>query len=212
MSCTSKGSLMSQAVFDKAVDIAVRYGCDITIGGGEPTLHPKCIDWVMQAAMATVDQSLENDFPNVLIVTNGSLTEKAIKLAKLAHLGMIQADLSQDIWHDEIDEKVVKEFSRYNHPDRVDRIRLGGSERQKGYAGIRNVEDGVKGQGRAKENDIATDDGCACSTVFIAPNGDFYQCGCRLNKMGNILTTDIDTLANESLFCCECEKYLMTAA
>ena len=195
---------MTQAVFDKCLEIARSYDCDITIGGGEPTLHPKCIDWVIQAAMSSVDQTINNDFPNVLIVTNGSITDKAIKLARLAHLGMIQADLSQDIWHDQIASKVVLEFERYN--------RSGRSESRKGYAGIRNVEDCVKRQGRALENSIGDMDGCACSTVFIAPNGDFYQCGCRLNKIGNILTTDIDTLANDSLFCGECEKDLMTAA
>ena len=194
--CTGKGTFMNSTVFHRVLEHAVSMGDMVTIGGGEPTLHPKCIEWVIKAAVATVDISLDNDGPAVLIVTNGKKTDTAIKLAKLAHLGMIAAEVSQDPWHNAIDTRVIGEFTRYSHSDSWDRSR-------KGYAGIRDVSRGVVAVGRAKENDIMHRSGCACETLFIAPNGDYYQCGCKKTKLGNILTST--PVLNESEGTCENE-------
>jgi MoaA/NifB/PqqE/SkfB family radical SAM enzyme len=185
-SCTGKGSFMSQAVFDKCLEIATNYSMDLTLGGGEPTLHPHILDWVMQAAIATVDVSMDLGCPAVLVITNGSKTKIALTLAKLAKLDTIQAELSQDQWHDPIDPKVVEAFKRYSK--------------------IRNVEDGIKEQGRAELNGLADMKGCACSALFIAPNGDFYQCGCKKTKLGNILTDEIPQTYWDNPD--ECESYL----
>lgn len=181
---------MSQEVFDKALEIAANYGNDITIGGGEPTLHPQILNWTMQAALASIDTSMDMDGPAVLVVTNGKKKDVAIKLAKMAHLGMIQCDLSQDPWHDSVSPEVVKEFTRYG---------VKGTGRS--YAGIRDVSSGVKKKGRAIENGLWRQKGCCCNTMFIAPNGDFYQCGCKETKLGNIL---FDPLPDE-IFQGECE-------
>jgi len=175
-SCTSKGTFMSQAVFDKAIAIAKEYSLWVTLGGGEPTLHPKCLDWVMQASLELVDVSLELDAPAVLVVTNGKKKSVAIQLAKLAKLGVIQAEVSQDEFHEPIDPETVKVFER--------------------YAAVRNVT-GQYGDlpvidaGRASEECSNVREGCACPTLFIAPNGDFYGCGCKEKKLGNILTDEI---------------------
>lgn len=191
-SANGKGTLMSQEVFDKALAIAANYSNDITIGGGEPTLHPQILPWVMQAALSAIETSMDMDGPSVLVVTNGKKKDVAIKLAKMAHLGIIQCDLSQDPWHDPISPEVVKEFTRYNKP---------GTVNGKGNAGIRDVSSGVKKKGRAIENGLWRQKGCCCSTMLIAPNGDFYQCGCKKTKLGNIL---FDPLPDE-IFQGECE-------
>lgn len=193
-SCTGKGSYMAENVFQKALSLAVEYGWSVTLGGGEPTLHPKCLDWVMTAALATIDASMDMDGPAVLVVTNGKKKDIALKLAKLAHLGTIQCDLSQDEWHDPIDPSVVREFSRYSNRE------------GRSHAGIRDVTGGVKDKGRAAENCIQDQNGCCCSALFIAPNGDFYHCGCKKTKIGNILTDEIPARNLESLG--ECEDYL----
>jgi len=177
--CTGKGSFMSQAVFDKAIALAVNQGDMVTIGGGEPTLHPKCLEWVMEAALALVDVAMDMDAPAVLIVTNGKKTASAVKLAKLSKLGIIQAELSQDEYHDEIEYSTIETFKR--------------------YASIRDVtnegRNAVIDVGRARESHEAgllhVRDGCACDTLFITPNGDFYGCGCKTKKLGNILTDEI---------------------
>jgi len=202
-SANGKGTLMSQEVFDKALAIAADHCTDITIGGGEPTLHPQILPWVMQAALAIVETSLDYDGPAVLVVTNGKKKDVAIKLAKLAHLGIIQCDLSQDPWHDPISPEVVKEFTRYNKPCTVNGTFIGHQdpENGKGNAGIRDVSIGVKKKGRAIENGLWRQKGCCCNTMLIAPNGDFYQCGCKKTKLGNIL---FDPLPDE-IFQGECE-------
>jgi len=191
---TGKGTFMTESVFNKSLDIAKSYGGGITMGGGEPTLHPKILDWVMDAALATLDASMEQECPVVLVVTNGKKTETALKLAKLGHLGVICAELSQDPWHDEIDEKVVSEFTRYNKHR---------WERKRGNSGIRNVEGGIKGQGRALENGLGDVSGCACEALFVKPNGDFYPCGCAKTKLGNILTDKIPEFLFNHLGECE---------
>ena len=167
---------MTQEVFDKALEIAKEFSMFVTLGGGEPTLHPKCLDWSMQAAFQLVDVSLDNDCPVVLIITNGKKAKPAIQLAKMTKLGIIQAELSQDEFHDPIDPKTVDAFKR--------------------YAGIRNVtgqygETPVIGVGRALDECSNVRQGCACSTMFVAPNGDFYGCGCKVKKLGNILTDEV---------------------
>jgi MoaA/NifB/PqqE/SkfB family radical SAM enzyme len=206
MSCTTKkGQTMSQGVFDKALEIAASREEYITLGGGEPTLHPKCLEWCMQAALATVDASESMGGPAVLIITNGKKTEIAQKLAKLSKLGVIAAELSQDEFHDEIEESTVAIFKR--------------------YAGIRDVtnegSNPVLDVGRARESHEAgllnVRSGCACETLFIAPNGDFYQCGCQTKKLGNILTDEIPDEYWENANCCqneldeELEENLVTA-
>jgi len=178
-SCTGKGTFMTQAVFDKCLEIAASREEQITLGGGEPTLHPKCLDWAMQAALASIDTTEMLDGPAVLIITNGKKTEVAQKLAKLSKLGVISAELSQDEFHDPIDETTIAMFKR--------------------YASIRDVtnegSNAVIDVGRAsvshEEGLLHVRDGCACDTLFIAPNGDFYQCGCKIKKLGNVLTDEI---------------------
>ena len=191
-----KATFMSRKVFDKALEIAQEYGSGITLGGGEPTMHPNFLEWVVDASLACIDASMDMDAPAVLVVTNGKKTETALKLAKLAHLGVVCADLSQDSFHDEIDERVVEEFTRYNKGSRW-------GERQRGYAGIRNVDGKVLARGRAVENSLSDEDRCACWALFIKPNGDFYQCGCAITKLGNILTDEIPYCCQENPGECE---------
>ena len=177
-SCTGKGTFMMQEVFDKCLEVAAERNEFVTIGGGEPTLHPKCLQWTLAAALALVDVSLEVDAPAVMVITNGKRSKVAVQLAKLSKLGVISAELSQDEFHDEIDEDTVAAFER--------------------YAGIRNVTingNAVIDVGRARESHEAgllnVRDGCACETLFVSPNGDFYACGCWKTKLGNILTDEI---------------------
>ena len=46
---------MMQEVFDKCLEVAAERNEFVTIGGGEPTLHPKCLQWTLAAALALVD-------------------------------------------------------------------------------------------------------------------------------------------------------------
>ena len=192
---------MSEAVFKKCLGLAEAHQWHITIGGGEPTLHPEILGWVMDAALASIEAASDMDGPAVLVVTNGKRTAEAIKLAKLAHLGVIAAEVSQDPWHDAIDARVVREFTRYNIPNPY---LVGGMERGgKGYAGIRDVSRGVQNAGRAKKHGIGKNSGCCCDALFVTPNGDFYHCGCKRTRLGNILVDDVPEDNLQTLGECE---------
>lgn len=182
---------MSQAVFNKALQLAFDFNQDVTLGGGEPTLHPKCVEWAVQAAAALVDVSFDQDGPAVLVITNGKKKDAAIKLAKLARAKIIQAELSQDPWHDPIDPDTVDFFERYSW--------------------IRNVSRGVRARGRALENNLSDRDDCACEALCIDPNGDFYECGCRVKRLGNILTDGIPAEYWETAGECCSKKELVLA-
>lgn len=180
---------MSQSVFDKCLEIAKTHGNNVNIGGGEPTLHPKIINWLFQAALETIDCTLDNGAPAVWLATNGKLTEKAIQISKMAKLGMISATLSQDPWHEKIDDSVIEAFCHKS--DKLE---------------IRDVSEGVLSVGNAAKNSISKKEGCICPNLFIKPNGDFYYCGCAITKMGNVSTDEIPEGFWEERFGANCER------
>jgi len=156
MNCTAKGEDMSFKTFKQAIKMA---GEAIVIGGGEPTIHPKFEQFLFYA-MAHCEY--------VLVITNGKLTDKAIALARLANkedsnnVCHLSAALSQDDYHEEIDERVVAEFDGY----------------------IRNTSHHLTNAGRCNFGE----DGCICEgDPFVKPNGDVHQCGCEDSpKVGDV--------------------------
>ena len=84
MNCTEVGEDMSLEVFE-----ACLLECDemLPIGGGGPTIHPEFNNFLLKA-IGAVDY--------VWLATNGSMTETALTLAKLAKRGVIGCALSLD--------------------------------------------------------------------------------------------------------------------
>lgn len=159
MACTGEGTFMSEEVFDKALELSGEY---ITIGGGEPTLHPQFWYFLITAiAHPWVEY--------VWMATNGSQTKMALRLAKLASKGVIGCELSQDEWHDPIDYEVIEAF--ITAPANADTDQRG----------IRDVTGMIKPGGRATKNELVCageEDGCGCSDKIIKPNGDIVFCAC----------------------------------
>jgi organic radical activating enzyme len=111
--CTAKGVDIPKAQAMKAIDAAID-ACDgITIGGGEPTLHPDF--WEILAYAVRQMQGSDDGDAGLLVVTNGKRTEDALALAFLADHCVLSADLSQDIYHDSIDPLVVETFKDRKH-------------------------------------------------------------------------------------------------
>lgn len=161
--CTAKGEDMSIETFRNAL------GCNehITLGGGEPTLHP--LFWQMLGESIACCES-------VWLATNGSQTTIAIALAKMAKKGVIGCALSQDDYHDEIDYEVIEAFRRgkrsVKHEDRD-------------YREIRDVTGKEIKSGRWKKGKK----GCICEDIIIKPNGDVFGCGCKdAIRLGNVNT------------------------
>lgn len=155
--CTSEGEDMSLKVFRRIVEQSKR---PLTIGGGEPTLHPQFWKFLELATHYT-------DTPG--IATNGSMTKTTIKLAKLAREGTICCALSLDKWHDSIDQRVTDAFADAPKQNGYPHITYTKDNRI-----VRNVTKGLVNAGRC---DFGID-GCLCPSMFVKPSGTIRQCGC----------------------------------
>lgn len=152
MSCTKNGEDMTLKTFRNALKYSDGM---ITLGGGEPTLHPKFYQMLMESI---------GESESVHIITNGSITKISLTLAKLAEKGVISAELSQDPYHDEIDEKVVKAFT-------VDC----NNKKENDYRDIRNTSNHLVNAGRC---DFGHSEGCICEDLVVKPSGEVRGCGC----------------------------------
>ncbi len=157
-SCTMSGSHMPLKTFKKAIQFANDYNDYIALGGGEPTLHPNFEEVLGYAILHTTNDEEYKPF----IVTNGSITKYALLIANLTKQNIIHGELSQDVFHDPIDSKVIDAFTKIN------RIR-----NTTKYHGPAPVGRALKYLGINKQRF------CACTNMFIRPSGKIYQCGCR---------------------------------
>lgn len=176
--CTAKGTDMTMKVFETACELASQYNHDIFIGGGEPTLHPKF--WAMLGMAMTY--SIEG---KVGLITNGSITETALRLARMAHNGIIYCGLSQDMYHDRIDKEVIAAFSNGLNP-------YGRNKDENDLREVRNVGYNVSAIGRAKTYQISSDFHCVCEDIFVAPSGKIYECGCKKKSLGTVFEPSIE--------------------
>lgn len=156
--CTEEGEDMSLEVTRKAFEII---GDEIiAIGGGEPTLHP--LFWQI------LGESIANYY-SVWLATNGSQTNIAIALSKMAKKGVIGCALSQDEYHDLIDPKVIHAFKKEDNKY----IHFGKDIHD--MREIRNTGEHLVNSGRC---DFGTSDDCVCKDIIIEPDGTIKHCGC----------------------------------
>lgn len=168
MSAKKRAPFMGMAVVERALKLAEGHETEVVLGGGEPTLHPEFLDILGKAIVATASSELY-----VLVVTNG--TDKAIthKLLDLAAKEIIKAEVSQDEWHD---------------LDMVDpEVRFRAAQMK----AVRSVK-AIVAQGRAKKISYARE-GCGCETPIVMHDGAVWACGCKSQKLGNILDPNFDT-------------------
>ena len=173
---TNRGVDMDITTFRKALKIAADNDDYITLGGGEPTLHPRFEQFLIEAIGAFDDEDAK-----VNVITNGKLVRKAMLIAKLTKANVISGELSQDPWHEEIDDKVVETFEEI------------GAKNFNSRPYIRDVsKNGVIPVGRAKtlplhEFRMERKRTCACEDLFVTPKGIIRQCGCpRSPVVGNV--------------------------
>ena len=190
-------NFMSMAMFEMCLDVAIDFGDTVTIGGGEPTLHPEIFTMLNKVMRAYAWGELEGQ---PFMVTNGKNKARAKKIYALTQpdedFGMypvyaydgtvaeykeeplLRVELSTDYYHEAIDSEILEMYRR--------------SERRRDPgAGVRDVTRslaGVMGIGRALKNGISDFDKgeCACETIFIGADGDVYSCGCKGKKLGEV--------------------------
>jgi organic radical activating enzyme len=200
-SCGKNGKHMDYEMALRAMDFICRYDDEtLTIGGGEPTLHPRFFD-ILRVAL--------RDFNYVWMATNGSQTKVMERLANIIDgvdyesfakedyctcddpddddcycepRGLIDQEdklsvaLSQDPWHDSINERIVRLWQ-----GRAER-RMGDYRVNNEHFEIRDVSrsaDGASAVGRAKRTGAGWSDHCVCSVHKINPDGKIVMCGCK---------------------------------
>lgn len=174
MSATREGRNMPMRTFYAALRV-LQPGV-ISIGGGEPTLHPRFWEILMESKSY---MEFEQGDGSIWLATNGSRTKIALALASLAKSGAIGCALSQDRYHDPIDPRVVKAFT-------VDREQRADNDCRE----IRNVDGKEIYAGRC---DFGTTDRCVCPGLVVRPDGKVYSCGCNdAVYFGNVHDTTLN--------------------
>jgi len=156
-SCTSKGDDMDWSTFCLALETAELHGACVTLGGGEPTIHPLFREFVHEAW-----EVMNYARSEVSVITNGKHKENALWLREMAmEYDCLHCYLSNDPFHEEIDPVVESAyaFSTWGPKD-LQRVVY---------------------RGRAKKlvDRTETNDRCVCCDWFVKPNGEVYQCGCE---------------------------------
>lgn len=182
--CTNRGSDMTLETFKAALELAENRGDSITLGGGEPTIHPQFWEF-FGLALAKF-----NSEPGMFIVTNGKQTETALALAALAKGGILGVALSQDEYHDRIDGEVIQAFTRdkYAHTMYGYVHREGAAARD---AREIRTPNRIINAGRAKTNGIGQIEECFCDDIVVEPTGRLWMCGCRRRPFGTVLAPEI---------------------
>lgn len=164
---TEKGEDMALETFRNVLDYDSEV---ITLGGGEPTLHP--LFWqILGESIAHCDEW-------VWLATNGSQTRTAIALAKLARKGVLGVALSQDDYHDPIDPEVVEAFTRDKQVSRPYDNRT---------PDAREIRDVTGNEVNAGRCDFGAEDSCCCPGFMVMPDGAVRACGCAdAPTLGNI--------------------------
>ena len=159
-SCTTSGSDMSLEDFQLALKLTL---CKhLTIGGGEPTLHP--LFWTY------LDMALETG-KTIFVTTNGKRIEDALKIAKMSREGILVGSLSLDIYHEPISEEVKRAFLSPRSKNDKRRIK----------------ENNIPAyEGRARDLDVYDDTRCCCEDAIMYLNGDVYACGCKTINLGTL--------------------------
>jgi hypothetical protein len=163
------------ATFRKALKLAG--GDHITLGGGEPTMHPRFWE-ILGLCMGAV----EGGDSGLWLATNGSITETAIALANMAKRGVLGVALSQDPWHSPIDPRVVEAFTK----GKKDRLAYGLENTD--FREIRDVSRNVETMApwRGDEDNGGSKWECCCDDTLIDPDGKVWACGCKSLQLGTV--------------------------
>jgi len=160
-----EGEDMSMETYKQALNFSSDYGSEgISLGGGEPTLHPQF--WEM------LGLALAWGF-YVWLATNGSRKEDTFRLLDRAvdMPDKVGVDLSLDEWHDPIDQQVIDRF-RLLEPK-------GFPREGQAAVSVRTIRAPIR-VGRAKQLlDWETRDGCPCEGWMVLPDGHIKACGCE---------------------------------
>jgi len=149
---------MTFTTFKKAIKICkVNKWDSVIIGGGEPTLHPRFMDFLKYVVSALGDGM-------VGIITNGSNTTISLELATMHERGIIDAAISVDKYHVPVSPVVIQRFKELGQ---IKQLR------------------GIVSQGRGKNISSAVT-GCFGPYIHVYVQGDIYTCTCKTDLLGTV--------------------------
>ena len=206
-SCTRKGIDLPIHLALRAVEVSAHSECALTIGGGEPTMYPEFWRVIRHALMYyTTDYLIGN--PLVCVITNGKRKRDAMSLAALGQMGLIDARLSVDPWHEVVDPEVYDVYLRnINHfravlPAQVKEVLwetegCTTAETRRYWADCKPTHDTrathevkrIRARGRGK-NMVGAVDECCCDDLFVAASGAVWQCGCKKVRLQERMSYD----------------------
>lgn len=191
--CYSCGKHGKHADWETVVDMvafAREHTEIITIGGGEPTLHPRFFD-ILKICL--------QDFDYVWMATNGSQTATMWRLVNIMNdndypegscdeededydyrarndcitsEGKLSVALSQDPWHDPIDARIVAYWEK--------RAKDGwGKHTNFEIRDVSKSRGGAIRTGRAKRTGEGWGEQCVCGDLIVKPDGKVRMCGCE---------------------------------
>ncbi len=182
---TSEGNDMApetlRAIVDKFAVKMIKRGEPLVLAGGEPTLNPNLFEMIEIGRNAGLD---------VYVLTNGSITDSALRLCEMAKRGEIIAKLSLDKWKSKISPAVIKAW--------ISNPRLQRSQHTGRYA-ARHAQETIylfnrenlndrraisiclipAPEGRAKTSGLVTRPQyfCKYGNILVRWNGEFTTCG-----------------------------------
>jgi len=143
----------------------------IILGGGEPTVHPEFWNFF--------SYSLQCGEP--WLATNGKLVDDVLALGNIAKKGLATVVLSQDKWHEKIDESVTSFFYENMNKKEGEWIQWE-PEDKNDHRIIRTIINPYT-SGRYKNGKKD----CVCKLIKVEPNGNIRGCGCEDSvTIGNV--------------------------
>jgi len=216
-SCSMRGK---HGEYETIIDsIAFARDCtdSISIGGGEPTLHPRFFDILKHCL---------DDFDYVWMATNGSQTDTMYRLANIIDMeDYPECDCSKEytpeemekytgdedgcLCHEKItDDSIYQEdklsvaLSQDCFHDPIDKKiesiwqkRADNGNGRSSHFEIRDVSrsrNGVIAEGRAKRTGSGWAEGCVCPGIVIKPSGKLRLCGCLRSPVIGDIWSGID--------------------
>ncbi len=195
---------MSMSTLRKALELCREYGSPPFIGGGEPTLHPR-FEQILLETLAYSDPEIGG----VGIITNGSIPRRAMLIARLTKVDIISGELSQDEYHDPIPPEVVHMFSELGKEKKYSQtIRdtsVGGTKECLPHGrGVELLGLPYHTPNNDIEEDFRTDADCPGYGWMVLPDGKVVQCGCEDSPIIGDVYSGVNSPTQE---CCRSDDF-----
>ena len=174
--CGPVGEDMPEDIFDKALVLGQIYDGTVTLGGGEPTIHPVFPMFLLKAIIKCSGR--------LCVTTNGKDEGPVRFLLKYAERRQVFARLSLDSFHDPINPDIVAAFKALPP---MFKFREGDQHITPPPDTIANYSPIGRELRRRGLTETPANAHCVCPGPFIAPNGDIRQCGCTDHVVGHVV-------------------------